>query len=406
MKKQTIVYDDKIARYFASASIIWGIVGMLVGVTIALQLAFWQANLPPYLSFGRLRPLHTNAVIFAFVGNMLFAGIYYSTQRLLKVRMASDKLSWAPLLGLAGDHRLRRDHAPPRHHHLQGIRGARVADRHRHRGRLGHLRRQLLLDALQAERKAALRRALVLHRDHHHHRGAAHRELPGDPLLRLRELLDLRRRPGRARPVVVRPQRRRLLPDHPDPRDHVLLPAEGSGATGVQLPAVDRALLGSGLHLHLGRTPPPALHRAPRVGADPRHDLQPHALGAELGRHDQRPADPARRVGQAPQGPGAEVLRRRRDLLRHERPSRARLLSIKAVNGLAHYTDWIIGHVHAGAPRMERLHGCGDVLLDVPAPVRTRSSTAKKSPTTTSGSGPSASFSTSSPCGSQASPRA
>jgi cytochrome c oxidase cbb3-type subunit I/II len=73
--------------------VLFGIVGMLVGIIIALQLAFWPANLPPYLSFGRLRPLHTNAVIFAFVGNMLFAGVYYSTQRLCKARLASDILS-------------------------------------------------------------------------------------------------------------------------------------------------------------------------------------------------------------------------------------------------------------------------------------------------------------------------
>jgi cytochrome c oxidase cbb3-type subunit I/II len=99
MKTVRVVYDDKISRWFAGASIVWGIVAMLVGVTIALQLAFWQANLPPYLSFGRLRPLHTNAIIFAFVGNMLFAGIYYSTQRLLKVRMASDALSKAHFWG-------------------------------------------------------------------------------------------------------------------------------------------------------------------------------------------------------------------------------------------------------------------------------------------------------------------
>nr|MBK7065521.1 cytochrome-c oxidase, cbb3-type subunit I [Deltaproteobacteria bacterium] len=65
---------------------------MLVGVIVALQLAFHGANVAPYLTFGRLRPLHTNAVIFAFVGNMLFAGIYYSTQRLLKTRVASDLL--------------------------------------------------------------------------------------------------------------------------------------------------------------------------------------------------------------------------------------------------------------------------------------------------------------------------
>ena len=93
METQRIVYNDKVVRQFIWASIIFGVVGMLVGVIIALQLAFWPANFPPFLSFGRLRPLHTNAVIFAFVGNMLFAGVYYSTQRLVKARLASDILS-------------------------------------------------------------------------------------------------------------------------------------------------------------------------------------------------------------------------------------------------------------------------------------------------------------------------
>ena len=93
METQRIVYNDKVVRQFIWASVLFGIVGMLVGIIIALQLAFWPANLPPYLTFGRLRPLHTNAVIFAFVGNMLFAGVYYSTQRLAKARLASDILS-------------------------------------------------------------------------------------------------------------------------------------------------------------------------------------------------------------------------------------------------------------------------------------------------------------------------
>jgi cytochrome c oxidase cbb3-type subunit I/II len=88
-----ITYNDKIARQFVWASMIFALVAMLVGVVIAVQLAFWQANLPPWLNFGRLRPLHTNAAIFAFVGNMIFAGIYYSTQRLVKTRIASDKLA-------------------------------------------------------------------------------------------------------------------------------------------------------------------------------------------------------------------------------------------------------------------------------------------------------------------------
>jgi cbb3-type cytochrome c oxidase subunit I len=89
----TVTFDDQITRYFVIATAIWGFVGMLVGVIIALQLPYWQANLGEYLSFGRLRPLHTNAVIFAFAGNAIFAAIYYSTQRLLKTRMFSDGMS-------------------------------------------------------------------------------------------------------------------------------------------------------------------------------------------------------------------------------------------------------------------------------------------------------------------------
>ncbi|WP_395767918.1 cytochrome-c oxidase, cbb3-type subunit I [Aquirufa sp.] len=86
-------YDNKIVRNFSIATIIWGIVGMLVGVIIATQLFEPAANITQYGSFGRIRPLHTNAVIFAFVGNAIFAGVYYSLQRLLKARMFSDFLS-------------------------------------------------------------------------------------------------------------------------------------------------------------------------------------------------------------------------------------------------------------------------------------------------------------------------
>ncbi|MDP0496804.1 MAG: cytochrome-c oxidase, cbb3-type subunit I [Verrucomicrobiota bacterium JB024] len=93
-KTVTVEYNDRIVRYFMLASIFWGIVGMSAGVFIACQLSFWQLNFDTsFLSFGRLRPLHTNAAIFAFVGNMMFAGIYYSTQRLCRCRLASNFLS-------------------------------------------------------------------------------------------------------------------------------------------------------------------------------------------------------------------------------------------------------------------------------------------------------------------------
>ena len=92
---ETFKYDNRIVRAFAWATVFWGLVGMSVGLLAACQL-FWPAlnlNLP-FTTFGRIRPLHTNAVIFAFVGNGMFTGIYYSVQRLLKTRMYSDGLSW------------------------------------------------------------------------------------------------------------------------------------------------------------------------------------------------------------------------------------------------------------------------------------------------------------------------
>ncbi len=94
MQLESFQYDNKTVRNFAVATIIWGVVGMLVGLIVALQLVFPTAlNFQPYFNFGRIRPLHTNAVIFAFVGNGIFMGVYYSLQRLLKTRMFSDVLS-------------------------------------------------------------------------------------------------------------------------------------------------------------------------------------------------------------------------------------------------------------------------------------------------------------------------
>ncbi|MBX3355858.1 MAG: cytochrome-c oxidase, cbb3-type subunit I [Phycisphaeraceae bacterium] len=86
-------YDDQTPRMFLLATLFWGVVGMLVGVIIAVQLAWPAANIGEWLSFGRLRPVHTNAVIFAFGGNAIFTAVYYSMQRLLKTRTFSDLLS-------------------------------------------------------------------------------------------------------------------------------------------------------------------------------------------------------------------------------------------------------------------------------------------------------------------------
>ncbi len=92
--QQATVYNDKVVRQFAVMTVVWGVVGMLVGVIIAAQLAWPELNLGiPWLSYGRLRPLHTNAVIFAFGGCALFATVYYVVQRTCQVRLFSDKLA-------------------------------------------------------------------------------------------------------------------------------------------------------------------------------------------------------------------------------------------------------------------------------------------------------------------------
>jgi len=94
MEKEVFQYDNSIVKKFAIATMAFGLIGMLVGLTAALQLVDpWFNFLSEYLTFGRIRPLHTNAVIFAFVGNGIFMGVYYSLQRLLKARMWSDALS-------------------------------------------------------------------------------------------------------------------------------------------------------------------------------------------------------------------------------------------------------------------------------------------------------------------------
>ncbi|MNU14785.1 hypothetical protein D3C71_29040 [compost metagenome] len=94
MQVEKFYYDNKTVKMFGVAAIFWGVIGMLAGVYIAFELAFpsWNLGWAP-ITFGRMRPVHTNAVIFAFVGNIIYMGVYYSLQRLLKARMFSDKLS-------------------------------------------------------------------------------------------------------------------------------------------------------------------------------------------------------------------------------------------------------------------------------------------------------------------------
>ena len=116
-------YNDKVVRQFAIMTVVWGVVGMLVGLVIAAQLIWPGLSFDlPWLTYSRLRPLHTNAVIFAFGGCGLFATAYYVVQRTSHVRLAFDKLAaftfwgWQVIIVLGGDYVAFRDHAE------QGIR--------------------------------------------------------------------------------------------------------------------------------------------------------------------------------------------------------------------------------------------------------------------------------------------
>ncbi len=108
MALEKFTYDNKITKYFANATILWGVTAFIVGLTAAFELLYPSVNLGlQYLTFGRLRPLHTNAAIFAFVGNGIFTAVYYSTPRLLKTPMWSQALGkinfwgWQLILVLA-----------------------------------------------------------------------------------------------------------------------------------------------------------------------------------------------------------------------------------------------------------------------------------------------------------------
>jgi cytochrome c oxidase cbb3-type subunit I len=87
-------YADGVVRYGAIATMVWGVVGLLVGLVVALQLAWPDLNIEPWFNFGRMRPLHTSAVIFAFGGNALITTSFYVVQRTSRARLFGGDLAW------------------------------------------------------------------------------------------------------------------------------------------------------------------------------------------------------------------------------------------------------------------------------------------------------------------------
>ncbi len=116
MSGDASVYNDDVIRWGVIATLFWGTAGLLVGVIAATQLAFPAFNIPPFFNFGRLRPLHTSAVIFAFGGNALIATSFYVVQRTCRARLFGGWLPSFRVLGLSALHRAGGNRLSPGHH--------------------------------------------------------------------------------------------------------------------------------------------------------------------------------------------------------------------------------------------------------------------------------------------------
>jgi cytochrome c oxidase cbb3-type subunit 1 len=195
-------------KFSAFMAMFWGIAGFTVGLLIASQLAWPVLNFDlPWTSFGRLRPLHTSAVIFAFGGNVLIASSFYVVQKTCRARLAGDLAPWFVVLGynffivIAGTGYLlgvtqSKEYAEPEWYADLWLTIVWVV-----------YLLVFLVTIMKRQGAAYLRRQLVLSRLHRHHRGAAPRKQPGAAGVDrgLEVLHRLGRRPGRHVPVVVRP---------------------------------------------------------------------------------------------------------------------------------------------------------------------------------------------------------
>ena len=229
-------YNMGPVKFATVAAMFWGIAGFTVGLWAALELAFPVLNFDlPWISFGRIRPLHTSAVIFAFGGNVLIGDVVLRGAADLPRAARRRPRAVVRRARLQFLHRHRRHRLSARHHAVEGIRRAGMVRRPVAHRRVGRLSAGLSRHHHAAHRAAHLCRQLVLSRLHPHHRGAASRQQRRDPgVAVLAEVLHrLGRRAGRHGAVVVRPQRGRLLPHRRLPRHHVLLHPEARRAADL-----------------------------------------------------------------------------------------------------------------------------------------------------------------------------
>ncbi len=346
-------YNEAVVKKFIIAAVFWAIVAFLVGVYIATELAWPQFNLGlSFLNFGRLRPVHTSAAIFAFGGSALLGTSFHVVQRTCRTRLFGGEalanfVFWGyqffivmAALSYVMGYSQSQEYAEPEWHIDLWLTVVWVVYAVIFIGTLMK-REEPHIYVANWFYLAFILTIAVLHIGNN-------LAVPISVYLR-QELLGRVRRAERDDPVVVWPQRGGLLPDRGLPRDDVLLHPEGGEPAGVFLPAVGGALLVADIHVYLGRSAPPALDRAARLDADAGHGVLDHAVDAVLGRHDQRPDDAVGCVGQAAHRSRPALLGHRRRLLRHVHLRGPGDVDPRRQRAVSHYTDWTIGHVHSGA---------------------------------------------------------
>ena len=320
-------YFDGPTRYGAVATVFWGIVGFLVGVVIAAQLAYPELNIEPWFNFGRLRPLHTSAVIFAFGGNALICTSFYIVQRTSRARLFGGNLGWFVFWGyqlfivLAATGYLlgvtqSKEYAEPEWYvdlwltvvwvaYLIVFVGTIVKRKEPHI----YVANWFLLSFIIT--------VAMLHRGQQPgHAGVAARRPKATPVFAgVQDALTQWWYGHNAVGFFLTAGFLGMM--------YYFVPKQAE-TPGLFLPPVDRSLLVADLPVHLGRPASPALHRAAGLGPDPRHGVLGDAVDAVLGRHDQRPDDAVGRLGQAAHRPGPAHDGDLGRLLRHVHVRRAR----------------------------------------------------------------------------------
>ena len=356
-------YNDKVVRQFSIMIVIWGIVGMLVGVLIAAQLIWPALNFDlPFLTYSRLRPLHTNAVIFAFGGSALFATSYYVVQRTCHVRLAFDKLAaftfwgWQLIIVLAAI-------SLP----LGITQGKEYAEL--------EWPIDLLIAVVWVAYAIVFFATIIKRRVKHIYvanwfYGAF---IITVAVLHIFNNLSV--------PVTL--TKSYLI--YTGVVDAMMQWWYGHNAVGFFLTAGFLGMMyyfvpkqagrpvysyrlsvvhfwSSDRRVHVGWPAPPALHFPARLGPDARHGVLDRAAGAQLGRHDQRHHDLSGAWHKLRSDPILKfmiVALSFYGMSTFEGP----MMSIKTVNALSHYTNWTIGHVHSGALGWVAMMTIGSIVL-------------------------------------------